>query len=108
MAILLLAEQPLRFGVHHPLRPRVYLLPNPILARTIKLVKGVVQLLLGREKHTQPLMPHNLVKHRILNVRHIRMIRQHYHNLPGLGIIEPLGTTLPARRKLRRLLPSLN
>ena len=108
MLSLLLAEQPLRLRIHHPLRPRVYIGAYLILARVIKLVKGVVQLLLRREQNAHTVMPHNLVKHRVLNIRHIRMVRQHYHNLPGLGIIEPLGTTLPARRKLRRLFPGLN
>lgn len=108
VALLLLAEQPFRLRIHHPLRPRVYILSYPVLARPIKLVKSIVQLLLRREQNAHTVMPHNLVKERILHNLHTRMVRKHYHNLPGLGIIEPLGTTLPARRKLRRLLPSLN
>lgn len=108
MLSLLLAEQPLSLRIDHPLRPRVYIGAYPVLARPIQLVKSIVQLLLRREQHAHTVMPHNLVKHRILHVRHIRVVRKHYHNLPGLGIIEPLGTTLPARRKLRRLFPGLN
>lgn len=107
MAILLLAEQPLRFGVHHPLRPRVYLLPNPVLARPIQLVKSVVQLLLGREQHAHTIMTHNLVKHRILNVRHIRVVRKHYH-YPLAWLIITLGTLLAARRQLISILTALN
>lgn len=108
MLSLLLAEQPLSLRIHHPLRPRVNIGAYPVLARPIKLVKSIVQLLLRREQNAHTVMPHNLVKHRILNIRNIRVVRKHYHNLPGLGIIEPLGTTLPARRKLRRLFPGLN
>lgn len=103
VALLLLAEQPLSLRIHHPLRPRVNIGAYLILARVIKLVKGVVQFLLAREQHAHAVMTHNLVKHRILHIRNIRVVRQHYH-YPLARLIITLGTLLAARRQLIRIL----
>lgn len=103
MLSLLLAEQPLSLRIHHPLRPRVNIGAYPVLARPIKLVKSIVQLLLAREKHAHTVMPHNLVKHRILHIRHIRMIRQH-NNYTLARLIITLRTPLSACRQLISIL----
>ncbi len=99
MLLAFLLTYAVHLGIVHLLRHAVNGAAYLVLRHTVEFIKGIVQLLLCREEHTQSVMPHNLVQHRILHVRHIRIIGHYNRHLVRTSIIAAFHTALPRTRQ---------